>query len=419
MFISFTASSFALNTASLVSGAIVLKWIPPIEMGIWQVLVLVQSFIAVIRIGIPNGLNRELPFLLGQGDQEHAYRAVEVAQWYTLVCAGIGVFAFVGAIPVLRPSGIEWQLGLVTSCLIVATNFYLTYVFGTFRSSSDFASLTRLQFLQSAIVLAAPVFAYFGGFVGYCIHTGLVAIVMTVCAYLLRPIKVKSRFDAQIFWRLFRTGFPLFVTNYALVLAMSFDRVILLNYGLEYVGLYAPVSAVLSAMMILPGSIAAYVYPRMAFQFGKTQERKSLWFKLLRAYAVSFVVGLPMVLAGFIALPALVQALLPAYVAAIPAMNLALFNGLLMSTNIGITLFGSVKAWKPLFAYCGVFLSLKWIFPSVLAQGKDVLIGVAAGSLLASAVSAGVMVWMTYWVSRREVSIRPERIITDEHALGS
>ena len=86
--------------------------------------------------------------------------------------------------------------------------------------------------------------------------------VVTAYAHALRPLRVRPRFEPHLALQLLATGLPLFLATYLQTLALGFDRVILLQRGsVETVGYYAPALAVISAMAIVPGAVATYVYP--------------------------------------------------------------------------------------------------------------------------------------------------------------
>src|SRR5262245_32072354 len=61
-FVTFILSAGAVNVVSLLASGLAFRWIDPVSMGIWQTLLLVSSYLTVVRLGLVNGLGRELPF---------------------------------------------------------------------------------------------------------------------------------------------------------------------------------------------------------------------------------------------------------------------------------------------------------------------------------------------------------------------
>ena len=73
-FLTFTASVAALNVASLVGNGLAFRWVDPFSMGVWHTLLLLSNYLTVFRLGLVNGMGRELPFALGAGDRGRAER---------------------------------------------------------------------------------------------------------------------------------------------------------------------------------------------------------------------------------------------------------------------------------------------------------------------------------------------------------
>ena len=167
-------------------------------------------------------------------------------------------------------SGMAWRLALPAVGLVSVSTFYLSYLQATFRSGSDFALLTRVQWVQAAMGLLLPFLVSALGFAGLCLHGAAQSVVVTAYAHALRPLRVRPRFEPHLALQLLATGLPLFLATYLQTLALGFDRVILLQRGsVETVGYYAPALAVISAMAIVPGAVATYVIPRMSYALGQ------------------------------------------------------------------------------------------------------------------------------------------------------
>jgi hypothetical protein len=56
-------------------------------MGVWHTLLIVLSYLGVVRLGIVNGMGRELPFALGRGDVEAGRRIAATTLLYNVVCS--------------------------------------------------------------------------------------------------------------------------------------------------------------------------------------------------------------------------------------------------------------------------------------------------------------------------------------------
>ena len=96
--VNFTAASLGLMAATMLSNLVIIRWLEPEETGVWQTLVLAQSYMAFTQLGFFNGLNREFPFWMGRGDDEKAHRMAATTLTQSLFCACFSLLIFGGAL---------------------------------------------------------------------------------------------------------------------------------------------------------------------------------------------------------------------------------------------------------------------------------------------------------------------------------
>jgi O-antigen/teichoic acid export membrane protein len=388
-FLAFTGSVVAVNLTSLAGNALAFRFVDPVSMGVWHTLVLVSGYLTAARLGIVNGLGRELPFALGRGDTMAACRITSAALAANHLSALAAAAAFAVLLAVLWSRGPVFRLALCAMAVVSTATFHLTFLQATFRSDADFARLSRVHWIQAgAMLLMAPA-VYLFGFAGLCAHAALTALAATAFAHAWRPLRVRARFDAGVARGLLAVGFPLFAAGYLQTLAAGFDRVILLAHGgVAAVGYYAPAVAVLAAMAIVPGAVATWVYPRTSYGLGQGRPRAAIRRSAYAAAAVSFAVSLPVAIAGWLAAPPAIARFFPRYEASIPAVRWSLLAGLLWSVAPAAQVLGSLKAWRSLAAYVAAGLVVRWACPWWLSRGSDALSGVAQGNALAGALMA-------------------------------
>ena len=66
----------------------ILRFVDPDMIGIWQLVLLFQSYSAISRLGIMNAMNREFPFYLGQKNEAKA-EAVHTTSFFFVLMNGI------------------------------------------------------------------------------------------------------------------------------------------------------------------------------------------------------------------------------------------------------------------------------------------------------------------------------------------
>ena len=92
-FVLFSASTVVYQLSRLVVSLIVARWVGPEEFGIWNALNLILLYGIVMTLGVPNGMNRDVPLLMGQGDQFAAQRIVNSSFWFVLLInTAVGLF---------------------------------------------------------------------------------------------------------------------------------------------------------------------------------------------------------------------------------------------------------------------------------------------------------------------------------------
>jgi O-antigen/teichoic acid export membrane protein len=379
----------AVNVASLIGNALAFRWIDPASMGVWHTLLLVNSYIVVLRLGLISGMGRDLPFALGAGDIERARRVAATALAYNHVCSLVAALAFASLALFFGSAGGDWRRAIPAMAIVSASNLYLSYLTATFRSDADFARLARVHWVQALTALLMPPAVYAFGFAGLCVHAAAQALIVSAIAHVWRPFRVKPRFEPALAAQLVATGLPLFVAGYLQTVATGFDRVILLQRGsVEMVGYYAPALAVIAAMAIVPGAVATYVYPRMSYALGQGREPRSVRGMAFRATATSLLAGVPVAILGWIVAPYAVTHFFPRYLPSLAAMRWSLLSGLLWSVSPAVQALGSLKAWRSLAVYIALLLSARWVFPWILSQASDPLEGVARGNVWAAAICA-------------------------------
>lgn len=390
-FMTFTASVVAVNVTALVGNGLAFRWIDPWSMGVWHTLLLVCGYVTVFRLGIVNGLGRELPFALGQGDRPRARRIASTAQAATLAGCGLVLATFAVLLVLRWHAGVAWRTALVAMAVFATATFYLTYLQATFRSDADFARLARVHWAQAGLGLLLPASVYLFGFTGLAFHSAAQALVVALLAHAWRPLPVPTAFEPGLARELAVTGLPLFLAGYLQSLAAGFDRVILLQRsGVEAVGYFAPAVAVVAAMAIVPGAIATYLYPRMSYALGQGRHPQDVRRTAFSAGLVALAAALPLAVAGWWAAPPLIAHFFPRYVASIPAVRWSLLAGMLWSLSPIAAVLGSLKAWGSLATFVAVAMVARWVFPWWLSQSGDALAGVARGNVAAAALAGAL-----------------------------
>ena len=147
----------AVNVASLAGNAIAFRFVDPVSMGVWHTLVLVCGYLTIARLGVVNGLGRELPFALGRGDTVSARRIAAAGLAANHASAAAAVVTFAILLAAFWTRGPVWRWALCAMAVVSTATFHLTFLQATFRSDADFTRLARVHWIQAgAALLMAP-----------------------------------------------------------------------------------------------------------------------------------------------------------------------------------------------------------------------------------------------------------------------
>jgi O-antigen/teichoic acid export membrane protein len=383
----FSSSAIILSVVKLITGIVIIKWVIPEDVGMWNSVSLIQSYAAILQLGALSGLNRELPFFIGKGDKEHTIKLAETANAfitylnYVLIIICILVSAYVY---LFVSSDVKLLFGILSIGVITASAFYNTYLNVTYRASHEFVKLSKIQLYVSAFTLITIVLPYFYNYYGLVLRTVLISIFTTVFVYIIRPIKVKPKFTKLSFKELLKTGLPIYAVGYFDDLSRTFNRTILLTIGgVVVVGFYSPAIAILSGIAMLPSAIGQYIYPQMSYNLGKFNDARKLWKWVWKSALAMLMIGLPAILIGWFAIPYFIEKYFQNYIPGIFAAQMALIAGVMDSAGIGINVLNTLKAFKWLTILLVFKLAAFWFIMQFFASIMTPIDGVAVGLVVA------------------------------------
>lgn len=286
--VKYISVSYLSIPVSLVTGFLAFRKIDPYLMGIWTTFSVLETYATFMRLGVINGMNRELPFALGEGNKEKADKLASTTLGYTI----INIILLCICTPFLLSKFELSTHHIATSIIVVfriSLSFYITFLSGTFRSEDSFNKLSNIH---GVVILMKLLFCplIFYGFYGFLAYEIIAVITNTILLHKYRPIKVKPQFHKQEFIHLLKIGFPIFIISSAISYLDTIPRLYLIKYAVpETIGIYAPVAMLLSVVAILPNSLSAYMYPKFSFHLGEAKQAEDIWNKLLKIYFTSFV----------------------------------------------------------------------------------------------------------------------------------
>lgn len=378
-------------TVNMVNGILMGRLVAPATLGLFSGISLILGYAPLLQLGILSGLNRELPYFHGKGDLQRVRELAAAGQAFAIAMGGTISFVL------LCISG--WHLfraemreaaGWLTNAVLVLFVFYNAhYLQLTFKSSHDFSRLAMVGVIESLVGLALLSLVALLNFYGMCLRAVLVGSVGTAILFYFRPIHVAPHWDFKHLKHLFAIGAPIFggglLYSYWNVINATF---VLKFAGTEGMGLYAMVLMAGSVSDILPSAVGAVVYPKMSEQYGRGGGVFDL-LRIARTPILASVAGMiPVIAIGWLLAGPVVRLLVPAYAAAVPAMQWALlisFVTCLMPIN---SIFIVLRRQYRYFAAIAVGMLSNWLillwlihddvqlkaFPQAMLAGRIVFI---------------------------------------------
>lgn len=365
----YTAASLFSTFVNIVAGFLVLRWVGPEEIGVWQMLLIINSYALIGNLGITSGLARELPYLMGKGEPDQAYSLAETTKAYTLFCTAttLIILIIINVIFWFKGKDLVYILSFTTIMLILAINFYKDYVLTLFRTNKSFSKLSVSYLIQGvlSIVLLPIIYLFrFEGYLAYNLGTTIISLLLLLK---INPIQVAADFDYKKFILLFKTGMPLFIMAYLYGVSKTFIKFAVLHFGgIIMLGLFAPVFAIRNGLNILPKIITQYIYPKLTHKYGATNDSTLLW-KPVRNISFLLLISLGVAIGPvYYFMPDIVSVFFPMYLESVFPARMALLSGVVFSSFIGVIALNAVKGYKERLLITISYITLSALLPFLL-----------------------------------------------------
>ena len=301
----------ATNFISLVTNVLVARWTEPYNMGVWNIALLFTVYSPALQLGVLNGLNRELPYLIGTGDKEKSLNMARASYAWCLILSVLSILVAVGFVIWFWYRGQEKEcytsiaIGVMIVCSWLSLYFTTTY-----RTHAEFGRLAKNTTLVALVGVAFTLFVWRFGYFGLMIRAALLAILGVVALYCKRPIPVRPKWDTALLLHLVRVGLPIWFLGVMASFFMTMDRLVLAKSP-QSLGYYTAAIQVGSFVSMIPIAFTMVLYPQMSHRYGETHNAMEVW-KIAKQGAIgATVLGGVAGICGWLLLPGFVQILLP------------------------------------------------------------------------------------------------------------
>ena len=343
------------SAVNFVLGFITFRYIAPDHLGIWGTFSTFTVYATFLRLGIPNGMNRELPYYYGKGDNKTAMKCASTTLSYSLFTTliailGAAVFFVLYDFDRFGDLSKDYFFTAIVFWITVIIEPYTTYLSGTYRTSDNFDRLSTMRNIKTVLQTVTILLLVLWGFTGYLIRQLILALFDTIYLHIYRPLKqIAIAFDWSIFKKLFTVGFQLFIVSYIGTFVDTLPRLYIIHDGnAEMVGLFSPVIILSGIIFLIPNTLSQYLYPTFSYSYGKGYDRLYFWKKMRLLLWLSLLIGTVAAAVAYFLVDWLLL-LFPKYTASSMCIKIACCGFAFIGYKIGSMLCSIFKEWKWLY----------------------------------------------------------------------
>lgn len=383
---------------------ILLRFINPELIGVWQFIVLIQSYAYVSRLGVLSAINREYPFYLGKEEHTKAEDIYGTGYSYSWVNGALLLVFFLILGFVWNDRAIEWRWASWAMGIIVLLEMTSTYYESTLRSINKFQLLAKFQLFLIPILALSLLLPWKLDFLGLCLRATLIAIVRIAYLHLLviKAHHITLTFDRKTLEKLLGIGWKMWLWGYLKNINKSIPKLIIASLETTLVlGLFTPINWMKTIFYNFATSIGAYIYPNLSYQYAK--QNLKVGANTLRITVFTALFSIPFVIVGVLLIPIMVKLLLPQYITVILPMQIALISSIFEIFMISNMAFATKKAWKLMYVHILVTILIRFIGIFTCYQlFEDKLLGIAYGLLFTSVLVAFITTYLVSKVDKYE-----------------
>jgi O-antigen/teichoic acid export membrane protein len=382
------------------------RYLKPEDLGIIQTLMLIPTYLVFLQLGVFNGLNRNIAYYLGRGDDKKVENMVNsswaFAKYVGLTGAAISVALTFYFIWWTYPPLYVWGMAFVSLTLIAEP--FSQHMEIVYLSTRNFRVLGVALLCQNVIVFLGNLLPALLG------ALGLVAarIVYLVSRFFMRwawyPFTSSGPGSFKEMRELSVTGMPLLIAGTLYAYLGVADRSVVAYYlGPKEVGYFALAGLVVFGIQFVPQCLATLFYPRIAAYYGRTNSTRQLRHYFWILLGVNGVVVLPLCILTFLLIGPLTRRYLPNYVPGIEAAQIACLSSFGF-IYIGVAAIIAVVRRNTLYIIAiAISLALVWLLGGYLVQQGYGIKGAIWARAIATSLLCLFTIGFTYWLTAKDI----------------
>ena len=334
-FFHFSATIAFLQASRFFVSLLAARQLGPSNWGMWQILWLVIVYSSVAHLGVINGMNRNIPFYIGQGNHRMVAEISGAAFMVAMVSTSLCSLLLLTISFYFEEN--RFTLPFRLTLLLLLVHQLHAYLQVSLKSRSRFAELSKQNFVFALIymLLVIPMLHFYGieGLIlGQC------GAVLATSVFILKTsaLRIRFTFSFKESINMIKIGLPIMLAGILYALMATADRWIIKSYlGIDQIGQYSVAIMVTGVLSIIPITVSQQIYPRMAQSWGRNCDFKELNEWVRKQHLSSIILTFPFMIVAYYLFPILIEAYLPAYSQGINAMRIIIFACLFLCIAIG------------------------------------------------------------------------------------
>ena len=308
------------------------------------------GYLWILTLGIPSALARELPYYLAKGEREKALLYAQTTQSFSimmgLLCSlGFGILAISSLLRGDYFFAMGWAFQVISAFFAI----YNSYILTLYRTTDEFIKVAKASALSAITRIVVFPLIFINSNVGLFMKPISSDITTNIYLYLKRPFKFKFGFDIRAFLDMLKFGMPLIMIGYIEAnLWTSAQATMIVRMGdTTQLGLYNFINQIMLLLLIIPNVVSEVLRPKFATVYGQTNGSLKKTLKVsIKPLSITFVFSLIAVFLSWLFISDTINWLLPKYVDAIPALEIALLLVPVMTIKTIKYMFVVIKSMK-------------------------------------------------------------------------
>ncbi len=316
----FAGGNFVATILGLTGTVVMARYLEPETVGRFRSLTIAVGFLTFLNFGVTDGIQRQLPYLLGSGDSLRAEQEASACLAFIASVCIVCSASFI-AFAIYEYVQCQWLgfWGCLSQVPVLINVLYGVYLNATYRTGGDFARLSFINICQAVIAtIMLPVIVPFQ-FYGLCFRAAIVNSAQVIFLHVYRPLRQWPRFDWMALGSVVRIGMPLgFIGYVGSSLWWSLENTIVLYYlGQSSLGVFSIVFFVRQILVQLISTLQQLYMPLIARQYGESKRITDCINICIKPVAVASLAIVPPLILMWLYTPLMVRSVAPKYEQAI------------------------------------------------------------------------------------------------------